>query len=190
MATQQENNVPQQEMTVTAAPPPAAPMQAKPQEDDIADWINRARDFLNHPETITTNMPPTSQPWHHRLFAFFDPIDTCAITCCCPCITFGKTHHRLHHDPALKDYSAVNASCLGFLVTSCFAGNIVMMLLQRHEIKARFGLLGDFPIDCLRAWCCGCCDLIQQDKEAQYRLLNQTVTTKQPASHEEMTVPT
>jgi Cys-rich protein (TIGR01571 family) len=167
-----------QETTVTAAPPPAAPMQANPQEDDIADWINRAKDALNHPETITAAVPPTSQPWHHRLFAFFDPIDTCmspslpspadpsltccepgAITCCCPCVTFGKTHHRLHHDAELKDYSPVNASCLGFLVTSCFAGNIAMMLLQKHEIKTRFGLTGDFPIDCLSACCCGCCNL-------------------------------
>lgn len=32
------------------------------------------------------------------------------MTWCCPAITFGKTHHRLHHDPQLRDYSPINIS--------------------------------------------------------------------------------
>jgi len=179
-----------QETTVTAAPAPAAPMQATAQDDDVAHWINRARDALNHPETITAKVPPTAQSWHTRFVEFFNPIDTCFITCCCPCVTFGKTHHRLHHDPQLTDYSAVNPSCLGFWLTACCGGALVMLVLQRHEVKTRYGLTGDFPIDCLRACCCGCCDLIQQDKEVEYQtLLNPALTTTQPTVQQEMKIP-
>lgn len=35
--------------------------------------------------------------------------------------------------------------------------------------REKYGLEGSCMEDLLRAWCCGCCSLIQQDKEAEHR---------------------
>jgi hypothetical protein len=40
----------------------------------------------------------------------FNPIDLCLVTYCCPCVTFGKTHHRLRKDPNLAGYEPINTS--------------------------------------------------------------------------------
>lgn len=31
--------------------------------------------------------------------------------------------------------------------------------MQRHDLKEKYNLDGDCATDCLKAWCCGCCDL-------------------------------
>lgn len=82
---------------------------------DVDGWVARASATAKDPSGITN--PTGSAEWSSSFFGCFDPIDTCAITCCCPCITFGKTHHRLHKDASLAGYSVVNASvcCLLFL---------------------------------------------------------------------------
>jgi hypothetical protein len=79
--------------------------------------------------------------------------------------------------------------------------------MQRHDLKEKYNLDGDCVTDCLKAWCCGCCDLyvttplhwafnpltgsrIQQDKEAAYHTLNSTpmVEANQPVVKENMIV--
>jgi len=136
------------------------------------EWIGRVRDFVNKPNVVTDKAPEQHQEWHFRMFGCFSPIDTCFITWCCPCITFGKTHHRLRGDPNLTNYSMVNGSCLIWLASAFVGLPCFLNCLQRHEIRSRFSLTGDGVADCLRGWCCHCCDLIQQDKEAEYHLLN------------------
>ncbi|MCJ1475077.1 hypothetical protein MMC13_003737 [Lambiella insularis] len=150
--------------------------------DDVNDWINRVKDVVAKPETVTAPAPANATPWHERMLSFFDPIDTCAITCCCPGITFGKTHHRLRKDPNLREWSPINASCGMWYIVACFGCHVIPNVLQRHEIRQNYGLQGDVVTDCLRAWCCNCCDLIQQDKEAAYHTLNGTdkVVMQQP----------
>lgn len=36
-------------------------------------------------------------------------------------------------------------------------------------MREKYHLEGSCVEDLLKAWCCGCCTLIQQDKEAEYR---------------------
>lgn len=150
----------------------AQQQQQTVQTDDVNDWINRAKDFINKPATITAPAPANAQPWYTDFFGCFDPIDTCLITCFCPCVTFGKTHHRLRKSPTLEGYSPINASCLGFGFLHCCAINIFMNVLQRHELRTKYNLQGDFVTDCLTTWCCVCCNLIQTEKEAEYRALH------------------
>ncbi len=88
-----------------------APTHTAPKSEmqlDMDDWINRVSHTAKNHEGITN--PTGSAAWSTSLFGCFDPIDTCAITCCCPCVTFGKTHHRLRKDANLAGYSPVNAS--------------------------------------------------------------------------------
>ena len=59
-------------------------------------------------------------------------------------------------------------------------------MLQRNEIRKRSQphLTGDTATDFLKAWCCGCCDLIQQEKEAEFLLGNESnqYVSEQPAA--------
>jgi len=161
-------------------------------QDDVGDWINRVKGVVNKPDTLTAPRPAGASAWHNDFFGCFDPIDTCVITCFCPCVTFGKTHHRLRKDPTLKDYSPVNATCIGYFLSSYVCLHWLGNLIQRHEIKERNNLDGDIATDCFKAWCCNCCDLIQQDKEAAYHALSSgpMVETAQPTVKETMVAET
>jgi len=152
----------------------SAPAQtgAAPQHDEVQEWIGRFSHAASNSKEYTKPAHPEARPWTTSFFGCFDPIDTCLITCCCPCVTFGKTHHRLRVDSSMKGYSPVNASCIGWwLGAYCCLGPIFQML-QRHDMNEKYGLKSDFAPDCLKAVCCGCCDLIQQEKESEYQLLN------------------
>lgn len=41
--------------------------------------------------------------------------------------------------------------------------------MQRADIRQRYNLQGSCLIDLATACCCGCCDLIQQEKESAAR---------------------
>jgi hypothetical protein len=45
--------------------------------------------------------------------------------------------------------------------------------MQRADIRAKYNLQGSCLTDIAAACCCGLCDLVQQEKEATYRGLNQ-----------------
>ena len=96
-----------------AAPAPA-PQQAKPSpinDQDVEDWKKRFNDVLAKPgEHVHSKSPDTAQPWHSSFFGCFSPIDTCLVTWCLPCITFGKTHHRLRKSATLEGYEPINTS--------------------------------------------------------------------------------
>jgi len=184
-----------------AAPPPAADPAAAPvaagppaekseMQKDVDHWVGKANYAAANFHEIQN--PPGNGPWHAGFFECFSPADTCLITCCCPCITFGKTHHRLNKDPNLKGYSVVNASCLGWWVTACFGVHCIGNLLSRHDIRQRSNpqLSGNFVGDFLKAWCCNCCDLIQLDKQAEQLVSQQVnVVAHEPVKQEPMSYP-
>lgn len=43
------------------------------------------------------------------------------------------------------------------------------MIFQRADIRKKYQLQGDFVTDLFFACCCGCCSLVQQDKEVEHR---------------------
>lgn len=153
-------------------------MSQQPQDpvikgDEVNDWMERVRGAVAKPDTITGPAGHNARPWYSDFFGCFNPIDTCLVTYFCPCVTFGKTHHRLRKDSKLSDWNPVNTTCLGFWAASCFCLHWVPQIIQRREIQDRWNLQGDFVTDCLKVWCCGCCDVIQQDKEVAHRLLEE-----------------
>jgi len=38
-------------------------------------------------------------------------------------------------------------------------------MIKRGELRQQYNIKGDQMSDCLTSWCCGCCVLIQQEKE-------------------------
>jgi len=177
----------------TTPAPDAAPQAGKSEiQKDVDFWVSRASNATANFHEFQ-NAPGTGE-WSSGFFSCFSPVDTCLITCCCPCITFGKTHHRLHKDANLKGYSVVNGSCLGWWATACFGVHCIGNLLSRHEIRQRSNpqLKGDFVTDFLKAWCCNCCDLIQLDKEAEHLLKKEAeaqVVSSEPVKQEPMSYP-
>jgi len=137
--------------------------------DDINDWKQRFNEVLSKPEAFTAPGAAGAGAWHNGFFDCFNPIDTCLITCCCPCVTFGKAHHRTRKNASMEGYSAVNTSCLGFWATMYCGLHWIPQVMQRSDIRSKYNLEGSMLTDCLRACCCGCCDLIQQEKEAAFR---------------------
>jgi Cys-rich protein (TIGR01571 family) len=156
-----------QQQTAPATAQPAAAGAIDP--NDINDWTNRLKDLLANQQAFSAPKVPGSIPFHNRFIEFFNPIDECILTCFCPCVTFGKTHHRTRKSATLEGYSPINASCLGFWASSWFGVHWIPMLMQRGDVRAKYNLEGTMMEDCLRAYYCGCCDLIQVEKEAVYR---------------------
>ncbi|KAG8676385.1 hypothetical protein FPOAC1_002388 [Fusarium poae] len=154
----------------------AAPVQKNAQNNgpidhnDLNEWKGRFNDVLARPsEHVNSKSPETSQPWQNSFFGCFSPISLCAITCCVPCVTFGKTHHRLQKNSNLQGYEPVNTSCLMFWASTCVGLHWIPLALQRANLREKHNLQGSCLVDLATACCCGCCDLIQQDKEAEYR---------------------
>ncbi|SPO05136.1 related to DUF614 domain protein [Cephalotrichum gorgonifer] len=170
-----------------------APAQPGPIDNkDVQEWTERFNQVLAQPgEVINSKSPEDSQPWYSGLFSCFNPIDTCLITWCLPCVTFGKTHHRMRKNANLEGYQPVNTSCLLFCGSSCVGLVLIPMAMQRMDVRAKYNLQGnclsDLAISCL----CGCCSMVQQDKEVEYRegLLAGAVKDQYQAPQEGMSYP-
>jgi hypothetical protein len=60
-------------------------------------------------------------------------------------------------------------------------------MMQRGEIRQKYGLKGNGCTDCLMACCCTPCDLTQQDKEVKQRENEkQAFINQQPGQYETM----
>jgi len=79
-------------------------------QDDVNDWVKRFNDALADSTVVTGAAAPDARPWAESFFGCFMPIDTCLITCCVPCITFGKTHHRTRKNGNMEGYNCLNTS--------------------------------------------------------------------------------
>lgn len=44
-----------------------------------------------------------------------------------------------------------------------------MMAMQRQEVREKYRLQGSCLSDLAISCCCGCCSLVQQDKEVEHR---------------------
>jgi Cys-rich protein (TIGR01571 family) len=147
-------------------------------DQDVNDWKNRFNEVLARPsEHMNSKSPEGSQSWYSQFFGCLTPVDTCLITWCLPCITFGKTHHRLRKNGNLDGYEPVNTSCLLFFGSSCCCLYWLPTAMQRQNVREKYNLQGDCITDLAASFCCGCCVLVQSDKEAAHR---EGLLTSQP----------
>ncbi|KAI1616702.1 PLAC8 family-domain-containing protein [Exophiala viscosa] len=114
--------------------------------------------------------------WTFGLFDCCSPVDTCCLGCWCPCILYGKTYAREHGDP---DASGVNTSCMAWYAASCFGAACILQFMNRGQIREKYGIEGGSFGDFCASWCCGCCTLIQEDKESIVRLTGTDPKTKE-----------
>ncbi|KAF2455708.1 PLAC8 family-domain-containing protein [Lineolata rhizophorae] len=109
------------------------------------------------------------QEWHHSGVDCCSPFTTCLLSWCCPCIIYGRVHHRLRKSQSLDGYSCCNGSCTAHAALTFCGVGWILQLMQRGELRHRYQLEGNGCTDCLCAFCCNPCDLTQQDKEAKFR---------------------
>ncbi|KAF1941422.1 PLAC8-domain-containing protein [Clathrospora elynae] len=109
------------------------------------------------------------RPWTTSLWSCFDPHELCCLTLFCPCVTCGKTYHRLDHDGDTSTYDPLNPACFFYGATLyyclCFTG--IKLSLQTTQLREGHNLEGTLVEDCFKAWACTCCSLIQNEKESK-----------------------
>jgi len=110
-----------------------------------------------------------TEEWHAQGSDCCSPLDACCLAWWVPCVQYGRIHHRLHVDGALQNWSFFNMDCCAWYCLAHVGCQWVVQMMQRGEIRKKYNLKGDGMTDCLCACCCGPCDLVQQDKEAEFR---------------------
>ena len=62
--------------------------------------------------------------------------------CCCPCISYGQTRHRLQYPNSDVPTPYVNTACLGYgLTATCIPGaQFIFGALQRNELRRKIGI--------------------------------------------------
>lgn len=133
-------------------------------DKDVAEWKDRFNGVLARPAEHV-NHTSSGGSWLSSFFGCCDPIDLCLMTYCLPCVTFGKTHHRLRKDPALQGYEPINTSCLLLCGSACFGLHWIPMSMQRADIREKYSLEGNCLVDIAASCCCGLCVLVQSEKE-------------------------
>jgi len=109
------------------------------------------------------------QEWHAKGADCCSPFTGFLMAWCFPCVVYGRVHHRLHKDPHLQGHSAFNADCCGWYALACCGCSWILSMMQRGEIEKKYSLGGGSCKACMCACFCPACDLIQQDKETEFR---------------------
>jgi len=86
---------------------------------------------------------PMEQDFHHSGTDCFSPFTTCLLAWCVPCVLYGRVHHRLHKDSQLKGWSIFNGDCIGYSALSCCGFQWIIQMMQRAEIRKKYGLKGN-----------------------------------------------
>ncbi|RHZ66499.1 DUF614 domain protein [Aspergillus thermomutatus] len=110
--------------------------------------------------------------WSHGLCEC-SSIGTCCLGLLCPCILYGRTQYRLsmkskkENPTNMLGYETCNGSCTAMaLLCGC---QWLLATVQHTRTRKAYGIRGNVGSDCVRATCCTCCTLIQDEKEFKTR---------------------
>ncbi|CAG8217214.1 unnamed protein product [Penicillium olsonii] len=128
--------------------------------------------FHNPGQTTHPNQEATGGGWSNGLCELSN-LGICCLGLFCPCVLYGRTQHRLSmksrkEDPTnMLGYETCNGSCTGMgLLCGC---QWLMATIQHTRVRKAYKIQGSVASDCVRASCCTCCTLIQDEKEVQKR---------------------
>ncbi|GIJ99772.1 hypothetical protein Aspvir_003775 [Aspergillus viridinutans] len=140
---------------MTSAPHPTTPMSYH-QPGQIA-----------HPNQVVKG-----GTWSHGLCEC-SSIGTCCLGLLCPCILYGRTQYRLsmkakkENPTNMLGHETCNGSCTAMaLLCGC---QWLLATVQHTRTRKAYGISGNVGSDCVRATCCTCCTLIQDEKEFKTR---------------------
>lgn len=159
----------------------------------VDDWKNKANKALEGAAWNNATTGPSYKPWNNGFWACLTPPALCGITCCFPCVTFGKTYHRIKHNGDMTGYEPINTSCLLFWLSGCVGvGPCLAQAIQRKDLREKHNLQGNCTEDMILGFFCMCCSLMQSEKEAEeLEKNNKNVVSEQygGAGHEAMVMP-
>ncbi|KAL4973977.1 PLAC8 family-domain-containing protein [Aspergillus desertorum] len=152
--------------TIPYFPPPArAPTAPASAATDFGRYHQPAQ--ISHP-----NQQIKGGGWSHGL-CDCSSIGTCLLGIVCPCILYGRTQHRLSmrsrkEDPTnMLGYETCNGSCTAMaFLCGC---QWLFATIQHTRTRKAYAIQGSIASDCVRATCCTCCTLIQDEKEIRKR---------------------
>ncbi|KAL4816893.1 PLAC8 family-domain-containing protein [Aspergillus spinulosporus] len=147
-------------------PPPArAPTAPTPAPTDSVGYHQPGQ--ISHP-----NQQIKGGGWSHSI-CDCSSIGTCLFGIVCPCILYGRTQHRLSRRSRKEDptnmlgYETCNGSCTAMaLLCGC---QWLLATIQHTRTRKAYAIQGSIASDCVRATCCTCCTLIQDEKEIRKR---------------------
>lgn len=134
---------------------------------EVNTWKGRFNKALQTKEWNQAS-PASARPWSNGFFSCFSPPDLCLTTCCVPCVTFGKTTHRLRHGN-MDTYEPVNTNCLLFSLSTCIGAHWILQAMQLADIRDKHNLQGNCITDLAKSFCCACCSIVQAEKESAER---------------------
>ncbi|KAF2683450.1 PLAC8-domain-containing protein [Lentithecium fluviatile CBS 122367] len=152
-------------------------------KSDVQDWKQRLNKSIETKAWGSSTKGPTSRQWSNGFWGCFSPPSLCCLTCCVPCVTFGKTHHRLRKNGDMQGYEPINTSCLLFCASSYFGVNWILNAMQLQDLREKYNLEGSCTEDLVKSYCCLCCSIVQAEKESKEREIeNRGVVNQQYAS--------
>ncbi|KAI0053149.1 PLAC8-domain-containing protein [Auriscalpium vulgare] len=111
--------------------------------------------------------------FNHGLCSCFGACGTTCFAFCCPCIVHGKNKARLrhltqHNSPDPEGGSSVNGDCIAHCILNGVGGwAFILQMLVRRDVRDRYRIRGNGCTDCLAAYCCQCCELVQESRELE-----------------------
>jgi len=111
--------------------------------------------------------------WSYGLLGCCGDIKTCCLASWCPCLAHARNRRRLAHlqttgrpDPDRDGLCGPDGWLYGFVEVACDMGWI-LQIGTRGDIRARYNIRGSGGGDCMAAFCCQPCDLVQGSREIE-----------------------
>ncbi|MED6173415.1 hypothetical protein PIB30_059089 [Stylosanthes scabra] len=108
--------------------------------------------------------PSSSPVWSAKFCGCGGDAETCLITCCLPCVTFGQIAEIVDEG---------KSSCAG---QGCVYGLLMMVschwlysCVYREKLRKKYGLAAEPCCDCCVHFCCDPCALCQEHQELKFR---------------------
>ncbi|KAH6868990.1 PLAC8 family-domain-containing protein [Thelonectria olida] len=140
---------------------------------------------MPRPDTIVPIPPTRNHEWTNSLCSC-GPCDICLLGTFLPCVLLGKTADRIR-DPTMRNARTCNSGCAIFCGIQCFTCcGWIYSMMKRGEVRERFGIKGSAMNDCCVSYWCGCCALIQQEREVKARLARNSIARAYDSKQERM----
>jgi len=111
---------------------------------------------------------PDQVEWQHGLCGCLANCDVCIITYFLPCYTAGKIAHKVGDSCILHGL---------FFFVPCL--NCICITKERRKVRHLKGIYGSTLDDCLAAWCCVVCALVQEAQEVDALFETPIFTTRE-----------
>ncbi|KAG0489184.1 hypothetical protein HPP92_007995 [Vanilla planifolia] len=136
--------------------------------------LNQTNKFYPPSESAPSFRLRSDQPliaWSTGLCNCCDDKSICCLTCCCPCITFGKIAGIVDRGSS----SCGTSSALYALICVMTGGHCIYSCFYRSKMRAQYSLREAPCTDCIVHCCCEPCALCQEYRELKRRGFNMRI---------------